>query len=71
MAVTLENAADSKKPDYVCPKGHHVAFERWNYAKDDSENLIDANGIPMYENGLFCNSCNRPYGLSKLTELTK
>ncbi len=52
----------------LCPKDHRVSFVSWNYAKDYSDDLIDADGVPMFENGLFCHQCDRAYGLSKLRE---
>ncbi len=52
----------------ICPEGHAVPYERWNYAKDSSDNFHDADGVPMYENGLYCHSCDRAYGLSKLKD---
>ena len=64
MVIGIE--CKTEKPNYVCPNGHHVAYEKGNYAKDDSDNLRDANGRPMFENGLWCHKCNRAYGLSKL-----
>ena len=64
--MILELNVTEETQDYVCPVGHHLAFERWNYAKDDSDNLIDAYGMPMFENGLWCHACDRAYGLSKL-----
>ena len=57
-----------RKPIYRCPEGHVVPYERWNFAKDSSDNLRDADGRLMFEGGLFCHRCDRPYGLSKLTE---
>ncbi len=59
---------NEKKLKYICPQGHNVPYKRWNYAKDDSDNLRDADGRPMFESGLFCHICNRAYGLSKLVE---
>ena len=58
-----------KQPKYICPRGHNVPYERWNYARDDSGNLMDVDGRPMFEGGLFCHQCNKPYGLSKLIEV--
>jgi len=52
----------------VCPQSHKVPYARWNFAKDDSEELIDADFRPMYESGLYCLECERAYGLSKLRE---
>jgi len=65
--MTIENKAE-EKPKYVCPEGHNVPFEKWNYARDDSDNLRDADGLPMFEHGLFCIRCDRAYGLSKLIQ---
>lgn len=64
MGKTIEDKTESM----IYPEGHIVSYARWNYAKDFSENLKDANGIPMFEGGLFCLACNRAYGLSKLRE---
>lgn len=58
-----------EKPKYVCPNGHPIAYERYNYARDNSENLRDADGLPMFESGLWCHACNRAYGLSKLVDM--
>ena len=55
----------------LCPQFHSVPYIYWNYAKDDSEGLVDADGVPMYEDGLFCHLCDRVYGLSKLSEPEK
>jgi hypothetical protein len=52
----------------VCPEGHGVPYTPRNFAKDDSDGTVDAFGVPMHEDGLHCYSCDRPYGLSKLTE---
>ena len=51
----------------ICPKGHRVSYESWNYEKDFSDGLKDADGRPMFESGLFCITCNRGYGLTKLS----
>ena len=51
----------------ICPEGHAVAYARWNYAKEVTGEK-DADGVPMYEDGLYCISCDKPYGLSKLKE---
>ena len=38
----------------VCPKGHNVPYERWNYARDFSDNDVDAMTLQqMYEVGLY------------------
>lgn len=42
---------------YSCPEGHFVPCESWNYSKDSSDNLVDADGRPMFESGLFCHGC--------------
>ena len=56
-----------KRPEFrICPEGHLVPYERWNYAKDTSDNLRDADGVLMYKDGLWCPTCDRAYGLSKL-----
>ena len=52
----------------ICPQGHSVPWASWNYAKDDSDGLVDADGVPMYEDGLYCYGCGRAYGISKLRE---
>ena len=53
--------------EYVyCPKGHGIEFSRNNYAKDFSDGEIDADCRPMFEQGLYCIGCERPYGLKKL-----
>lgn len=57
---------ESCKDYLLCPKDHALSFTRWNYGKDDSDGLFDADGITMYEDGLYCFSCERAYGLSKL-----
>lgn len=54
---------------FICPEGHGIQMRRENYAKDDSDKLLDADGLPMYESGLYCSGCDRAYGLSKLKEL--
>lgn len=54
------------KDHLLCPNDHALLFSRWNYGKDDSDGLFDADGRPMYEDGLYCFSCKRVYGLSKL-----
>ena len=65
--MTIENEVE-EKPKYYCPRGHEVHYERYNYAKDDLDNLRDADGRPMFEGGLFCYGCDRAYGLSKLVK---
>jgi len=59
--------------DYlVCPEGHFVPRTRENFAKDFSGGHADAKTLrPMYESGLYCHECDRPYGLSKLKESSK
>lgn len=52
----------------ICPEKHEVPFTRENYAKDFSEGDVDIYGVPMYEVGLYCFGCQRPYGVSKLKE---
>jgi len=52
----------------VCPENHPVSVTRENFAKDYSEDLVDAYFRPMHESGLFCLECDRAYGLSKLKE---
>lgn len=52
----------------VCPEGHAVPYDRYNFAKDFSDEKIDADFMPMFEVGLYCYQCNRPYGLSKLKD---
>lgn len=52
----------------LCPQGHDVPYASWNYAKDDSEGLVDADGVPMYEDGLHCYGCKRAYGITQLRE---
>lgn len=64
--MVIKEPQIDRKPDYVCPKGHHVSYGRWNYAREDSDNLKDADGRLMFESGLWCHTCNRAYGLSKL-----
>jgi hypothetical protein len=50
----------------VCPEGHFVSDETRSYAKDFSDESVDADGILMYEDDSFCIECNRSYGLNKL-----
>ncbi len=53
----------------ICPEGHEVPYEPWNYARDFSDGDIDAMTLePMFESGLYCHGCKRAYGLSKLKE---
>ncbi|MDP3727877.1 MAG: hypothetical protein Q8R18_00325 [bacterium] len=53
----------------ICPKDHNLPFTRDSYARDFSDGDIDVMTLqPMYENGLYCLQCDRPYGLSKLKE---
>ncbi|MBS3112862.1 hypothetical protein J4418_02170 [Candidatus Woesearchaeota archaeon] len=54
-----------KLEKWYCPKRHQVAFTTTNYDKDWSEGLIDADGLPMYEDGLYCMDCQKIYGISK------
>jgi len=58
--------AEDKLEYMLCPKRHHVHYARWNYARDDSDGDKDADRRPMFESGLYCIGCERPYGLSKL-----
>ena len=64
--MAKKESQTERKPDYTCPNGHHLAYERENYARDTSDNLRDADGMPMFESGLWCHICDRAYGLSKL-----
>ena len=52
----------------ICPENHAVPYTRWNYAEDFSDGSVDADGLPMYENGMWCLSCDRAYGISKLID---
>ena len=53
----------------VCPENHYVSYARYNYAEDFSDGGIDAKTMqPLFESGLYCFACERPYGLSKLRE---
>ncbi len=53
----------------ICPKNHSVPYNRDNFARDFSDNAIDAMTLqPMFEVGLYCFQCKRAYGLSKLKE---
>jgi hypothetical protein len=52
----------------ICPENHIIGASRDNFARDDSDEEIDANGRLMFEVGLYCHACNRPYGLSKLRD---
>lgn len=53
----------------ICPEGHSVPYARWNYAKELSKTEVDAMTLlPVYESGLYCSKCDKPYGLSKLTK---
>lgn len=56
--------------DYLlCPEDHTLPFTRDNYARDFSDGDLDAMTMrPMYENGLYCLQCDRPYGISKLKD---
>lgn len=54
----------------ICPENHHVSYTRDSFAKDFSDGDIDIYGVPMYEIGLYCLRCQRPYGISKLKEPT-
>lgn len=56
---------DQKLENLICPKGHSVEQITENFGKDDSEGLLDADGVPMYEIGYYCYLCNETYGLSK------
>lgn len=53
---------------FLCPQRHTIPFTRDSFAKDFSEEVRDADGLPMYEVGLYCYECQRPYGISKLKE---
>lgn len=53
----------------ICPGGHYVPCAGWNMARDFSEGGRDAMTLePLFETGLYCYSCKRAYGLSKLSE---
>ncbi len=53
----------------ICPEGHPISFSRENFAKDFSDDDVDAMTLqPIYERGLYCLKCDRAYGLSKLRE---
>lgn len=53
----------------TCPEGHYVFYTRENYAQDFSDGDVDVmTGMPMYESGLYCFGCKRPYGISKLKD---
>jgi hypothetical protein len=56
---------------YRCPKEHLIESIPINYAKDNSDSLKDADGVSMYEDGLWCSICDRAYGLSKLMLIEK
>lgn len=62
----METLEETCKDYLLCPKDHPLSFSRWNYGKDYSDGLSDADGAPMYEDRLYCFSCERVYGLSKL-----
>ncbi len=53
----------------LCPENHSIPYARWNYAQDFSDGDRDVmTGQPMHEPGLFCHSCDKAYGLSKLVD---
>ena len=53
----------------ICPEGHEVPCERWNYARDFSDGDRDAMTLqPLHESGLYCLECDKAYGFSKLKE---
>lgn len=64
--VAQKEAAKDENKYLLCPQNHYVPFRAWNCAKDVSDNLFDADGVPMFESGLYCLGCERAYGLSKL-----
>lgn len=69
MGGVLEETVQTEEVKVsVCPKGHIIPWLPELYAKDNSDNLRDADGRPMYENGLWCHGCDRAYGLSKLRD---
>lgn len=55
----------------ICPQGHRIPWYPELYAKDFSDGAIDADGIPMYEDGLYCLTCRQAYGLSKLKDASE
>ncbi len=54
---------------YLCPNNHVIPATSQFADRDNSEKLIDAFGMPMYEWGYRCSCCEKVYGLSRLTEV--
>lgn len=50
----------------VCPKGHKIAWERYNFGKEQLDDKF-------FEVGMICydKECNRAYGISKLKLIYK
>lgn len=63
--MALDSKVESSRVS-ICPHGHRIPWLSELYAKDTSDNAVDADGVPMYEDGLWCHGCDRAYGLSKL-----
>lgn len=69
MTENLEQTVQTEEVKAsVCPKGHILPWDSWRYARDSSDNLYDADGDLTFESGLWCHSCGRAYGLSKLKD---
>jgi hypothetical protein len=65
-----ENEQDAERVEaYKCPKSHVIPATRQFYAWDFSEGLKDADGVPMFESGLWCSCCEQAYGLSRLVQM--